>query len=94
MPANNKAKGARSEYKVRDHYEHRGWYVLKAGGSLGMWDLVALHPDYGTELIQVKTNRNPGRVEMDALKNFQCHGSWCKKLVVVRDYHGMTFYDL
>ena len=89
-----KGKGARSEYKVRDHYLARGWNVVKSGGSLGMWDLIALHTDWGVHLIQVKTNRGLGRTELLTLKNFHCHPSWTKILAVVKDYHGITFTEL
>lgn len=91
---NAKAKGSRSECKVRDHYEALGAYVLKAGGSLGLWDLVALHPDWGVVLCQVKTNRNPGSKELNELRAFQCHSSWRKVLAIVRDRRETDFYDL
>ena len=89
-----KAKGARSEYKVRDHYEQQGYLVVRAGGSLGLFDLIGLHPDQGVVLVQVKTNRNVGRAERDRLQNFQCHASWRKIVAVVRDYRGITFTEV
>ena len=89
-----KAKGARSEYKVRDHYEKQGWFCIKAGGSLGLFDIVALHPDHGTALVQVKTNRGVGREELDRIKAFQCHSSWRKIIAIVKDYHGIHFSEV
>ena len=89
-----KAKGARSELKVRDHYLSRGWNVVKSGGSLGMWDLIAFHTDWGVHLIQVKTNRGLGKAELLTLQNFHCHPTWKKILAVVKDYHGITFTEL
>ena len=89
-----KRKGARSEWKVRDHYEQLGFHVVKAGGSLGLFDLIALHPDKGVCLVQVKTNRNPGTEELTRLRNFQCHGSWAKIVAIVRDYRGISFAEI
>lgn len=89
-----KEKGARSERKVRDHYEAQGFHVVKAGGSLGLFDIVALHPDHGTVLCQVKSNRNVGREELDRIKAFQCHSSWRKVIAIVRDYKGITFSEV
>lgn len=94
MSTNHKAKGARSELKVRQWYESRGWYVCKSGGSLGAWDLVCIHPDHGSTIVQVKTNRPPRRPEMDVLKNFQVHPSVQKTLAICYDYHGIKFFDL
>lgn len=91
---NAKDKGSRNERRVRDHYLKLGAHVVKGGGSLGLFDLVALHPDWGVVLCQVKSNRNPGREEMDRLRAFQCHASWRKILVIVRDRKGMDFYDI
>lgn len=90
----SKRKGARSEWKVRDHYEGLGWYVQRAGGSLGIWDLIGLHPDLGIILVQVKTNCNPRKAELDRMRNFQCHSSWKKILAIVRDYRGIEFYEV
>ena len=94
MSTNHKAKGSRSEAKVRAWYESRGWYVCKSGGSLGAWDLVAIHPDHGTVICQVKSNTPPRRPEMDLLRNFQVHPSVHKILCIVEDYRGLKFYDL
>lgn len=89
-----KAKGARQERRAKAHLEGEGYHVVKAGGSLGVFDLVALHPDYGIRLIQVKSNRKPGRQEMDALRAFQCHASWRKELWVYRDHAGVEITRL
>jgi len=93
MIKNAKAKGARSERRVRDFFEIRGWYVIKAGGSLGIWDLICLHPDYGVDLIQVKSNRPPGPKERAGLCAFQCHQSWKKHIAVVKDRKPIEFRE-
>lgn len=85
MLKNSKAKGSRNERRSRDIYLKRGFYVIKAGGSLGMWDIVALGPD-GVDLVQVKSNRNPPKDEMAILKAFVPF-HYCRKLLHVwKDY--------
>lgn len=67
---NNKKKGTRNEHKsmVRDRLA--GAYVVRAGGSLGLFDYLALYPDF-IRLVQVKTNRWPAKAEMEALHAFR-----------------------
>jgi Holliday junction resolvase-like predicted endonuclease len=64
---NPKQKGSRNERKSRDWLLAEGaLYVIKAGGSLGQFDLVAIGK--GTvELVQVKTNRWPAPAEIEEL---------------------------
>lgn len=69
-PMNNKQKGNRNEYKSRDRHIAGGANVIRAGGSLGIFDLIALYDSYAL-LIQVKSNRWPGSVEMEALSRFR-----------------------
>lgn len=67
---NAKAKGARSERKVKKKLEKLGYFVTKAGGSLGMWDLVAVSKGGTVLVIQVKTNRKPSSKELEKLQWF------------------------
>lgn len=67
---NAKAKGARSERKVKKELEKRGWFVTKAGGSLGLWDLIAVSRGGDAAVLQVKTNRKPGKAEMAKMQEF------------------------
>jgi Holliday junction resolvase len=64
---NAKRKGARSEYKARRILEAAGYTVLKAGGSLGLFDLVALGPQ-DVRCIQVKCNRGCSPAEREQLE--------------------------
>jgi Holliday junction resolvase len=66
---NAKAKGARAERRARAILEARGWTVIRAGGSLGPFDLVAVSRS-GLRLLQIKCNRGPGRRERAALAAF------------------------
>lgn len=49
---------------------NNGALVLRAGGSLGLFDYVALYPDV-LRLVQVKSNRWPDKTEMAALLAFR-----------------------
>ena len=65
MLKNPKAKGAKRELKSRDLLKSRGYlHIVKAGGSLGMFDLAGLGQS-GVILVQVKSNRWPFGIEMD-----------------------------
>ena len=74
-----KAKGSRSEHKSRRLLEADGYSVCKAGASLGVWDLIGVRAD-SVVLVQVKSNRWPGRAEMATLSEFGCPPV-CVKLV-------------
>jgi Holliday junction resolvase len=66
---NAKAKGSRLEREVRDIFIRAGYFVVKAGGSLGPADLIALYPGIGqVRFIQVKANRWPPPVERGELQ--------------------------
>jgi hypothetical protein len=66
---NAKAKGNRRERQARRILEAAGYFVVKAGGSLGCWDLVALGP-HGARLVQVKSNEKPRPAERERLALF------------------------
>jgi|SRR5262245_5963586 len=63
---NSKAKGSRTEHKARRILESAGYTVLKAGGSLGLFDLVALGPS-DVKCVQVKANGYVSAVEREQL---------------------------
>jgi Holliday junction resolvase len=68
---NAKRKGSRQERKARKVLEAAGYLVTKAGGSLGLFDLVAENRR-GVRHIQVKSNRLPcpaERKNMLSVKN-------------------------
>ena len=50
--------GAERERQVKKLLEAKGWMVTKAGGSLGVADLVALRAGAPPELIQVKSDKD------------------------------------
>jgi uncharacterized protein with GYD domain len=62
-------RGRRREWQSRRHLEAAGYAVVRAAGSHGAFDLVAFSPA-DVVLVQVKSNRWPGTVEMAALRAF------------------------
>lgn len=70
-----KAKGARNERRSRRLLEAAGFCVVRAGGSLGPFDLVALNASC-VLLVQVKSNRWPSEAELETMRSFPApHGS-------------------
>ena len=66
---NTSAKGARAECRARWILEAKGYAVVRVGGSLGVFDLVAISRD-GLRLVQVKCNRGPDHAERERLAAF------------------------
>ena len=81
---NTKAKGSRRERQTMAYYTKLGYACTKSGASLGAWDILAIGP-HDAYLIQVKSNRPPGKVEMAKLEAFQCPPFMHKVLVVWKD---------
>lgn len=69
QPLKTKRKGNRNEYKSMRLHELAGAYCVRSGGSLGLWDFVAIYPTT-LLLVQVKSNRWPGHDEVQALSQF------------------------
>jgi Holliday junction resolvase len=82
---NMKAKGSRRERQARKILEASGHYVVKAGGSLGIFDLVAVSP-LGARLIQVKSNHKPRPVERERLEQFPCFSFATKEIWIFYDW--------
>ena len=91
MLKNAKAKGSRRERQVRDIYISRGFDVVKAAGSLGMFDLVAIaKTEQGLHtvrdnvvLIQVKSTGIPP-LEVQVIAD---HDTMARKEVWVKKNH-------
>ena len=94
---NRKAKGTRNENKYKKILENNGYYVTRAAGSLGMWDLIAVQtaefiPETNEKtngfvvFSQVKTNSLPAKKEMDTLIKFETASpDIIKELVIFKD---------
>jgi len=63
------AKGYRNERKTIAHFEALGYECVRSGGSKGVFDLVCIS---STDIVlaQVKSNRNVGPDEREAMRQF------------------------
>lgn len=66
---NTKGKGWRSEHKTMKLLEAIGFDCIRAGASLGRFDIIAWNKKE-IKFIQVKTNNNPPKEEMEALQEY------------------------
>jgi Holliday junction resolvase len=76
---NTKRKGNRNEYKSIALLEAAGYACTRAAASLGAFDIIAIGAD-DVLLVQVKSNRWPGRAEMSAIAKFATPAN-CRKVV-------------
>lgn len=78
---NRKAKGNRNEYKTIKLLESLGYSCFRMAGSLGEFDVIGIS---ATDFVcvQVKSNRMPGTVELETIKNFNAPRN-CRKLIHV-----------
>ena len=67
---NTKRKGNQRELKTKHLLEQSGYKGVKAGGSLGEFDLVMMRSG-SLRLIQVKSNRRPPPIEREAIANYE-----------------------
>jgi hypothetical protein len=59
--------------------ERAGYRCTRSAASLGAWDIIGVGLD-DFVLVQVKSNKWPGRKEMKVLEDFRCPFN-CRKLV-------------
>lgn len=78
-------KGRYFENKARKELEAEGFYVMRSGGSKGLWDLIASRRDK-IKFIQVKRNQLPRPKERKRLAKFDCPEIATKEIWV---YYGM-----
>ncbi|WP_051275716.1 hypothetical protein [Desulfovirgula thermocuniculi] len=70
MPGRNYRRGYRAELKAREELERQGYLVVRAAGSKGPVDLVAVGPD-GVRLIQVRRTRRGSNGLASALRELE-----------------------
>lgn len=58
--------GAALEYRVRDHLEQEGYYVIRSAGSGGVADLVALDMYVPAPPVMIQVKRVKGTMSVDA----------------------------
>ena len=80
-----KAKGNRNEKKSIVMMEALGYRCTKSSASLGLWDFVGYNRHHWV-CVQVKSNRNPAKMEMDILKEEEVPPNTSKLLHVWVDY--------
>lgn len=68
----------------RQQARKTGPHAARGGGSLGVFDLVALGPT-GARLIQVKSNEKPRAAERERLELFTCPPYASKELWIFYD---------
>ena len=81
---NCKAKGTRLEHKTMRVLEAAGYKCCRSAASLGEWDVIGVGP-LGVRLVQVKANRRPGSVELEALNSFEAPDNCTREIWVWKD---------
>jgi len=69
MPNRNYQRGRAREYRVMKALEKASYHCVRAAGSKGLFDIVAICKE-GIRLIQVKLNKGPTAEERKALSVF------------------------
>lgn len=78
MVKNTSAKGSRFERFIRDYYEERGYFVIRAAGSHGPMDLVAMN---FIEIVLINCSVNqPHELQLDLLRDFEKHPPNARKV--------------
>lgn len=80
-----KSKGTRNEHRTMKYLESRGYSCSRTAASLGAWDVFAVSA-HNVKLIQVKSNRWPGSVEMQTMQDFSCPPEVSKEVWRWDDY--------
>lgn len=82
---NCKAKGSRCERKSITLLEAAGYNCMKSGASLGAFDVIGIGSQ-DIVLLQIKANRWPGELEMEALRLFPAPSNARKLVHRWKDY--------
>jgi len=63
VPNKNYLTGRAYEYKAKKVLEEDGYTVIRAAGSHGLWDLIAVRGTEPVRCIQIKRTKSPGGVK-------------------------------
>ena len=92
-------KGRNFEYRVKEHYEKEGYFVVRSAGSKGIADLVAIHKNNPPKqllplIIQCK-NMSYKRVPKKEIKRFLDFASkyWCIPVVATKRGRMLVFFE-
>ncbi|MGA2260820.1 MAG: hypothetical protein ABSH28_05220 [Acidobacteriota bacterium] len=83
IPLTNYTRGRGREYRTMDMLRKLGYYPIRAAGSHGLFDVVAIGPEH-VRLIQVKFNCKPTAEERRALESFATPENVVKELWVFK----------
>jgi len=81
-------KGSKREYQTRNKLRKQGYNVLRAAGSHGVFDIVAINSE-SVRLIQVKNCKKRLYIDKGAersIENFNCPDNCSKEIWVYVDY--------
>jgi Holliday junction resolvase len=76
---NAKAKGSRNERRTVALLQAQGYVCTKSSGSLGVFDVIGIG-ERDIVLCQVKSNRWPGKADMDAIAKIAAPPT-CRKII-------------
>lgn len=77
MGNNNYVRGAAFERQVKAYLEAQGWFAIRAAGSHGLVDVLAIRPDNVVHFIQCKT----GKAKMSKAE-------WAKLASIAETFNG------
>lgn len=81
----NYAKGRTKEYKTIELFEHVGFKCVRAAGSHGPFDIIAMTEKIEF-LVQVKSNEKPSAIEIDEMRAWPAADGRVKCYCVWKDY--------
>lgn len=89
---NNRQRGDYFERQTRDDLERRGWLIVRSGGSLGPFDLVAIRPHRAVCLVQCKINGRIAHDQWETLIRLAARFD-CIPLLAWRPHPGQVAYQ-
>lgn len=82
------------EYSIRDHFQNRGFHVIRSAGSRGEADLIAFNAEE-VYLIQAKKEKRKYPTYGDdiaQIRSVECPADW-KKVLIVKRNRKVFVYD-
>jgi len=94
MSNQNYVKGRNFEYRIMDFLRKRGYFCMRAYGSRGAFDIIAVPPTKGsTLLVQAKYNGYVPKFELQQLKEIQ-KKLWGSVIIAYSENHKLQFKNL
>lgn len=89
MPNSNRARGDYLERQTKSALQAHGWVVVRAAGSLGVADIVALRAGNTPLLISCKLNGHIAPLERRALIE-ACQAAGARPIMAARSKRGVV----